>query len=236
MIDPTLAKTTSAASGKPTENTQSQDIISFLLEAGVLTFGDFTLKSGRKSPYFFNLGNMFQGQLISQLAHGYADVIQQHFPTADTLFGPAYKGIPLATAVAMSLSQNYNRNLGIAFDRKEIKDHGEGGQFVGSALTGNILLIDDVVTAGSAIRASIEKLHKNSAANFQIVGLVVALDRQEAVDAYGGQSALGALAQEFNFKTQSMVSFNDILKYVEHSAEYQAYLPAMRTYRQRYGA
>lgn len=201
-----------------------------------LRFGEFTLKSGRKSPYFFNAGAFADGHSLAVMAEGYAMVIKEILAEGieiDVLFGPAYKGIPLVAAVATLLSVQHDIHLPWAFNRKEAKDHGEGGTLVGSEVEGKkILIIDDVLTAGTAVRDSLRLLTSYHAIP---VGLVVALDRQEKV----GESALSALAQiqqENGLITRAIVSLNDLLDFVCEKTEYQEWLPQLEIYRQEYGA
>lgn len=213
-------------------------LIEMLLKANVLSFGEFTLKSGRVSPYFFNLGYIFRGNTLGPLAESYAALLNIEFPEANTLFGPAYKGIPLASTTAVSAFYQHQKILGVAFDRKEAKAHGEGGEFVGSALSGNIVLVDDVITAGSAVRSSLEKINRalssqDTAACVQ--GLVVAMDRQESF-VQGGPSAIQALEQETGLKVASLLCFADLLDFIECKPEFSEYKPAMIAYRERYGA
>lgn len=201
-----------------------------------LKFGEFTLKSGRKSPYFFNAGAFADGHSLAVMAEGYATVIQQMLAEGieiDVLFGPAYKGIPLVAAVATLLSVQHNIHLPWAFNRKEAKAHGEGGTLVGSAVEGKkVLIIDDVLTAGTAVRESLQLLTAYAATP---VGLVVALDRQEKV----GENPLSALAQiqqEHGLITRAIVSLSDLLSFVREKADYQIWLEKLEIYRQEYGA
>lgn len=213
--------------------------IKMLLDANVLSFGEFTLKSGRVSPYFFNLGNIFKGRALAMIAKAYAALLHQDFPDAQCLFGPAYKGIPLASSTAVCAYQLYKRSLGVTFDRKEAKQHGEGGDLVGSVLAGNIVLVDDVITAGSAVRASMKKINQalaqNPKAKGQVQGLIVAMDRQEAQQE-GGPSAIQALQVEAGIKVSALLSFSDLVDYISDKPEFSQYLQAMHDYRSRYGA
>lgn len=213
---------------------QTQSIINTFLEAGVLSFGSFTLKSGRQSPYFFNLGKIFNGKALSFMSKAYAGLVHRDFSNADVVFGPAYKGIPLATATAISAQDLYGMNLGVTFDRKEAKDHGEGGTLVGHALTGNVVLVDDVITAGSAVRSSLNKI-KSEAQDCNVLGLIVAMDRQESV-VEGGLSAIQSLQEETGLKVSSLLTFADLVAYIKSSPEFAHHLPAMEAYRERYGA
>lgn len=212
-------------------------IIEILLHEGVLAFGSFKLKSGRTSPYFFNLGQVFQGQALHFLASAYAQLLHKEFPETNVLFGPAYKGIPLASTTAICCYQQFRMDLGIAFDRKEEKDHGEGGLLVGSPMQGNIVLIDDVITAGSAVRSSLAKIiHHGGDAQYKVQGLLVAMDRQEAVVEGGQQSAITALEQETGLKVHALLTFNDLLDFIQKNAEYATFIDHMLNYREKYGA
>lgn len=201
-----------------------------------LKFGEFTLKSGRKSPYFFNAGAFDDGQSLAVMAEGYAEVIRQMMDEGleiGLLFGPAYKGIPLVAAVAVLLSVRHGINLPWAFNRKEAKDHGEGGTLVGSTVRGKkVLIIDDVLTAGTAVRGSLQLLREQGAVP---AGLVVALDRQEKV----GESSRSAIAQiraETGLATRAIVTLDDLLAFVRGQADYAPWLEALDAYRQTYGA
>ena len=211
-------------------------LIDTFLKAGVLAFGSFELKSGRTSPYFFNLGKVFQGEALHFLATAYAKLLHDHFPDVNILFGPAYKGIPLASTTATSYYQQYKLDVGVAFDRKEPKDHGEGGFLVGTALHGNIVMIDDVITAGSAVRSSLNVInHHGGDGAFHVQGLLVAMDRQEAV-IEGGQSSIESLEQETGLKVASLLTFADLIEYIESNPKYDQYRSEMLAYREKYGA
>jgi orotate phosphoribosyltransferase len=192
-----------------------QEFIEFMVESNVLTFGDFTTKSGRKTPFFINTGNYSTGSQLANLGRFYAESIQQNFPDeVDVLFGPAYKGIPLATATAMNLATQFGRQVSFCFNRKEAKDHGEGGTLIGHRLQNNdrIVIIEDVTTAGTSIRESIPLL--KVAADVQVIGLIVSVDRMER-----GTSALSALAQireEFGIRTAAIVTLDDIVEYLHN--------------------
>ena len=204
------------------------------LAAEALRFGEFTLKSGRKSPYFFNAGAFCDGEALTVLAQAYAAAIlrlREEGVAFDVLYGPAYKGIPLVAAVAVVLFAEHGLSLPWAFNRKEAKDHGEGGSLVGAALAGKrVLILDDVLTAGTAIRESLAVLRSAGA---QPVAVIVALDRQETVD--GGGSALSRLAQDENLTATSVVTLDDLLQFVGNDPRLTAYLPAMQEYRRQYG-
>jgi len=213
---------------------RKQRLIHVLLDAGVLQFGEFTLKSGRVSPYFFNLGSIFYGKPFHTLAIAYAQAIKDHFSHAQVLFGPAYKGIPLASATSICCFENHLLELGVAFDRKEAKDHGEGGLFVGAALQGQIVMIDDVITAGTAVNSALEKI-KAHAPEAQVKGLVVAMDRQESV-IEPGPSAIESLQQKTGLEVHALLCLQDLIDFMSTQNGDQSFLPAMLEYRQRFGA
>jgi orotate phosphoribosyltransferase len=198
-------------------------------ECGVLRFGDFTLKSGRKSPYFFNLGQINSGASMRKLAAAYAAAIlasELHF---DMLFGPAYKGIPLVTAVALALAER-GRDLPFAFNRKEVKDHGEGGSIVGAPLSGRVLILDDVLTAGTAAREAIALIR---AAGANPVGALLAFDRQER--GQSEQSAVQELASEQALHVQALVGLSDLEAWLLESGDAQKH-QQIAAYRGQYGA
>lgn len=206
--------------------------IEFVMDTGVLKLGEFTLKSGRQSPYFFNAGLFNTGAQLSTLAQGYAAAIAESEVEFDVLFGPAYKGIPLAATTSVALANNHQQDKPYAFNRKEAKDHGEGGNIVGHALTGNVLIIDDVITAGTAIREAIDIIKSQGA---EPAGVVIALDRMEK-----GKTDLSAIQEvekEYGIPVISIIDLNDIIKYLEQTNdnESQQYLEAMKTYRKEYG-
>ncbi len=206
--------------------------IEFVMNTGVLKLGEFTLKSGRKSPYFFNAGLFNTGAQLATLAKGYAAAIAESDINFDVLFGPAYKGIPLAATTSVSLANDFNLDKPYSFNRKEAKDHGEGGNIVGHALEGNVLIIDDVITAGTAIREAMDIITANGA---KPAGVVIALDRMEK--GKGELSAIQEVEQEYGIPVISIISLNDIIEYLEQSDDAQSrqYLAAMKTYRQEYG-
>ena len=204
--------------------------IELSLNKGVLKFGRFVLKSGRVSPYFFNAGGFCTGADLATLGSCYAHALIDSKINFDVLFGPAYKGIPLACATAMSLSCEHNVNVPWCFNRKEAKDHGEGGNLVGSPLKGDVLLIDDVITAGTAIRESAEII-KNSGANFK--GALIALNRMEK--GQGDKSAITEAEESLGIKVISIVSFVDLLTYIESDPKLKEHLPEMEKYRSMYG-
>ncbi len=206
--------------------------IEFVMQTGVLKLGEFTLKSGRISPYFFNAGLFNTGGQLSTLATGYAQAIKDANIPFDVLFGPAYKGIPLAATTSVALASQLQLDKPYAFNRKEAKTHGEGGSIVGHPLEGDVLIIDDVITAGTAIREAIEIITQNGA---KPAGVVIALDRMEK-----GNSELSAIQeveQEFGIPVISIITLNDIIDYLAQSntASSQQYLEAMKHYRSQYG-
>jgi len=199
------------------------------LNADALRFGQFTLKSGRVSPYFFNAGRFDTGLALAQLGNCYADAIDGAEIAFDQLFGPAYKGIPLATAIACEFSHR-GRNLPLTFNRKEAKDHGEGGLFVGAEPRGRLLVIDDVITAGTAIREVIALVDRLDA---EVAGVIVAVDRRER--GTGELSAIQEVERDHGITVTSIVSFDDIIEYLEESGRHAEHLPAVRAYREQYG-
>ncbi|MDG6773859.1 orotate phosphoribosyltransferase [Thiomicrorhabdus sp. ZW0627] len=204
--------------------------IEFVMQAGVLKLGEFTLKSGRKSPYFFNAGLFNTGGQLATLANGYADTLAESNIQFDVLFGPAYKGIPLAATTSVALAQNHNIDKAYAFNRKEAKDHGEGGNIVGHPLEGDVLIVDDVITAGTAIREAIDIITANGA---RPAGILIALDRMEK--GQGELSAIQEVEAEFGIPVVSIIDLNDIIEYLNTQPDMQAYLDAMVEYRKQYG-
>lgn len=195
--------------------TLATQFIEFVLAQDILQFGDFTLKSGRKSPYFFNAGKFNTGQSIATLGEFYAERLHTLDIDFDLIFGPAYKGIPLAIATAIAFAKKYQRDVPYAFNRKEAKEHGEGGSIVGADILGNIVLIDDVITAGTAIRQSIEII-KSKGANIRAI--LIALDRQEkgVTQSY----ALDEIQQEFSIPVYSLVQLSDIVEFTANKKEF----------------
>lgn len=207
-----------------------QAFISFALERDALKFGEFTLKSGRTSPYFFNAGTFNSGAALARLGRFYADAIVDSGIAFDMLFGPAYKGIPLVAAVAVALAEHHQKDLPWAFNRKEAKDHGEGGWLVGAPLEGRVLVIDDVITAGTAIR-EVATLFNGTAAS--MAGVMVALDRQEK--GQGQLSAIQEVEQSLKVPVQSIVGLTDIIHYLEQQPDASEALGAMQDYRDQFG-
>ena len=211
------------------ENYKHQ-FIEFALARQVLKFGEFTLKSGRVSPYFFNAGLFNQGADLARLGEFYAAALQDAGLQYDMIFGPAYKGIPIATAVSIALFNRFDINKPVCFNRKETKDHGEGGNLIGSPLRGKVLLVDDVITAGTAIRESMQLIQANNA---QLSAVLIALNRQERGN--GELSAIQEVERDYQCDVLSIIDFADLMAFIETQPEYQQYLPAMRAYREQYG-
>ena len=208
---------------------QVQQFIELALAKNVLRFGEFTLKSGRISPYFFNAGLLNDGEALSLLAQGYADTLAK-CENVDVIFGPAYKGIPFVSATAVALVQHHQLNKPWGFNRKEAKGHGEGGVLVGADVAGkSVWIIDDVITAGTAIREVVEILTKAGA---KIAGVVVALDRQER--GQGETSALQEVQQQLNVPVHALITMQDLMDYLEQKGDTQA-LEKMKAYREQYG-
>lgn len=210
--------------------TYKLEFIKFALSRQVLKFGEFTLKSGRISPYFFNAGLFNTGADLARLGEFYAKAIQASAVNYDVIFGPAYKGIPIATTVSVALFNHFQLDKPVCFNRKEAKDHGEGGNLIGIPLKGNILLVDDVITAGTAIRESMELIAANNA---QLSAVMIALNRKEK--GKGELSAIQEVERDYQCKVLSIVEFDDLMTFIEQDAQYQQYLPAMRAYREQYG-
>lgn len=207
-----------------------REFIEFSIQNQVLRFGQFTLKSGRISPYFFNAGLFNTGAQLAKLGRYYAAAIEASGIAFDTLFGPAYKGIPLASTAAIALADHFNRNTPWCFNRKEAKDHGEGGNIVGAALQGRVLIIDDVITAGTAIRESMEIIQ---AAGANAAGVVIALDRQEK--GKGELSAIQEVEQNYGISVASIITLADLMSYLEDDSSLGQHLEAVRAYRGQYG-
>lgn len=218
------------------EYTYKQEFIRFMVSNGVLKFGEFTLKSGRKAPYFINTGNYKTGKQLAKLGEYYAACIQENNLQAETLVGPAYKGIPLSVATAIAMYHNYEKEMNYCFDRKEVKDHGEGGLFVGKQLQDNekVIIIEDVMTSGKALREILPKL--KAAANVEIVGMIISVDRREkALDSE--LSAVAEAKKQFGVDVYSVVTMDDIIAAIEDGViDGKEHLPAMYQYRNTYGA
>jgi orotate phosphoribosyltransferase len=208
-----------------------QEFIRFALRLGVLRFGEFVLKSGRKSPYFFNSGLFDSGGSLARLARFYAAAITASDLNFDMLYGPAYKGIPLVAAVAMALNDEHGLDLPYCFNRKEAKDHGEGGVIVGAALNGRVLMVDDVISAGTSTRESVTIIR---AAGAVPVAAAISLDRQER--GTGRLSAIQEIEQELGLRVISIICLEDLVEYLENDADMKAELLRLRAYRETYGA
>lgn len=207
-----------------------RDFIRFAIERGVLRFGEFTLKSGRTSPYFFNAGLFNSGSALAQLGRFYAAALADSGIDFDVIFGPAYKGIPLAAATAISLAEHHQRDLPWCFNRKEAKDHGEGGTLVGSPLTGRVLIVDDVITAGTAIREVMQIIRAEGA---EAAGVLIALNRQER--GQGQLSAIQEVERDYGVPVVSIVSLTQVLEFLAQDEQLKRHLPAVEAYRDQYG-
>lgn len=207
-----------------------KEFIEFAIERGVLKFGEFTLKSGRTSPYFFNAGLFNKGSDLARLGRFYAAALVDSGIDFDVLFGPAYKGIPIATATAVALYDHHQQDTPYCFNRKEKKDHGEGGNLVGSALEGKVMLVDDVITAGTAIREAMEIVETNGA---ELSGVLIALDRQEK--GKGELSAIQEVERDFGAQVVSIVSLNDVITFLKDDDTFNEYLPKVESYRAEFG-
>jgi len=207
------------------------EFLELALELGVLKFGEFTLKSGRVSPYFFNAGLFNSGYAVAKLGRCYASAISSLDIEFDMLFGPAYKGIPLVVLSAAGLADHHDEDYPFAFNRKEAKDHGEGGLIIGAPLAGRVLIVDDVITAGTAIREVLEIVTKAGATP---AGVLVALDREE-VGPKARISAVQQLETELGVPIRSIVTLTDLIDHLEEDKEFALHLPAVRAYRNRYG-
>ncbi len=205
--------------------------VEFALDLGVLSFGEFTLKSGRTSPYFFNAGGFRTGAALAGLGRFYADAIVAADREFDVLLGPAYKGIPIAAATAVQLSERHGRDVPWCFNRKEAKDHGEGGTIVGAPLEGRVLVVDDVITAGTAIREVADIV---AAAGAELVGVTVAVDRQER--GKGELSAIGEVERDLGIGVDAIVNLDQLIAYLAETGSHAEHLDAVRTYRSTYGA
>jgi orotate phosphoribosyltransferase len=205
------------------------DFIRLCMDLGVLRFGEFTLKSGRSSPYFFNAGLFNTGRAIGSLGRHYARAAALSGVPFDMLFGPAYKGIPLVTATAAAMAEHEGRDLPFAFNRKEAKDHGERGTIVGASLQGRVLIVDDVITAGTAIRESVEIIRSHGATP---AGVLIALDREER--GQGDRSAVQEVEETFGLPVVAVLRLRDLTAHLEATGD-QPVLAAVRAYRDRYG-
>ena len=215
--------------------TYREEFIRFMVDSGVLRFGEFTLKSGRRAPYFINTGNYKTGAQLARLGGYYADCVHEHGLSADVLVGPAYKGIPLAVSAAVALWGKYGVDIRYCFDRKEAKDHGEGGLFVGEQLADGerVLIVEDVMTSGKALREILPKLR--AAADVKVAGMIISVDRMERGQD-SGLSAVQEARREFGVEVYSIVTMADIISAIERGVvDGKEYLPAMYEYRKTYG-
>lgn len=207
-----------------------QQFIELALEVGVLRFGQFKLKSGRISPYFFNSGLFNTGYAAAKLGRYYAAAVEEAGIAYDMLFGPAYKGIPLVVLTAAALAEHYGNDSPWCFNRKEVKDHGEGGAIIGAPVSGKVLILDDVITAGTAVRQTIDLIRQ---AGGEPAGVVIALDRQERGE--GTRSAVQEVQDTYGVPVASIIRLDDLVEHLEESPEHSQFLPLVQDYRQRYG-
>jgi orotate phosphoribosyltransferase len=215
---------------RPAVHDYQRDFIELTLQRDVLRFGEFTLKSGRQSPYFFNMGRIDSGAALAQLGRAYAAALVQAGIEVDMLFGPAYKGIALAAATAIALAERHQRDLPWAYNRKEAKDHGEGGVLVGAALTGRVLIVDDVMTAGTAVRESLALIRAHGA---EPAGVLIALDRQER--GRDERSAAQEVSAEHGIPVIAITCLDDVLDYARQQPRLAAEHARLLDYRARYG-
>jgi orotate phosphoribosyltransferase len=208
-----------------------KEFLDFAIETGVLRFGEFTLKSGRISPYFFNSGLFNTGRSLAKLGRFYAAGMQDAGLKYDVLFGPAYKGIPLVASIGIALADHYDQDVPYAFNRKEAKDHGEGGTIVGSELKGKVLIVDDVISAGTSVRESVDLIKASGA---EPAGVMIALNRQEK--GTGDKSAIQEVEESLGIPVASIVKLDDLLTYIKGQPQLANYLDAVSSYRDRYGA
>ena len=207
-----------------------REFLDFAIEVGVLRFGEFTLKSGRVSPYFFNSGLFNDGRSLARLGRYYAQAVMDAGIDFDMIYGPAYKGIPLAASLAIALADHHGRNLPYAFNRKEAKDHGEGGTIVGAPLAGRVLIIDDVISAGTSVRESVDIIQ---AADATQAGVVIALDRQER--GQGERSAIQEVERDYGLRVASIVQLDHLVDYLGEQTGMGESLAAIEAYREQYG-
>ncbi|ORY98761.1 orotate phosphoribosyltransferase [Syncephalastrum racemosum] len=209
-----------------------REFIEFALAENVLKFGQFTLKSGRVSPYFFNAGLFNSGKTLGAIGRFYAAALVDAGFEYDVLFGPAYKGIPLVCATALSLTTEHKQEAPFAFNRKEKKDHGEGGDIVGTPLHGRVVVVDDVITAGTAINESIGIIQANQA---KLAGVLVAVDRAEVAPDGSGKSAIQAVEEKNGVPVRAIITMDHIMEYMEEKGTYTEQLALMREYKSKYG-
>lgn len=207
-----------------------QQFLDFAIENDVLKFGEFTLKSGRKSPYFFNFGLFQTGSSLSKLGDYYAQAIVDSDVDFDMLFGPAYKGIPLVSVIAATLYEKHGRDYPYAYNRKEVKDHGEGGNIVGAPLQGKVLIIDDLISAGTAIREAADIVHENNA---QLAGIAISIDRQEK--GQGELSAVQEVEKQYGISVIHIIALTDVIQHIETVVNDTELLERISLYREKYG-
>jgi len=210
--------------------TYQREFIELALKYKVLQFGEFTLKSGRISPYFFNMGLFNTGNALASLGRYYADTINGAKIDYDVIFGPAYKGIPLVATTAVAFSTEFQKDVSYCFNRKEAKDHGEGGNIIGSPLAGNVLIIDDVITAGTAIREAMGLIDDAGA---KLAGVVIALDRQER--GQGDTSAIQEIENKYNVPVSSIITLDDLIEYLNEKGNQSDVLERVFAYKEEYG-
>ena len=209
-----------------------QKFIEMSIQIGALKFGEFELKSGRVSPYFFNMGLFSTGQALKNIGDFYASALEESDIEFDMLFGPAYKGIPLASVMSASLFMNHDKDVPFVYNRKEKKDHGEGGRIVGPPLSGKIVIVDDVITAGTAIKEASQIIRETGA---EISGIIIAIDRQEK--GAGEYSAVQEASSKLGVPVISIVNLDQILAFVKNSSsEFEDHVEAIESYRKEYGA
>ena len=207
-----------------------RNFLELAIKQDVLTFGEFILKSGRKSPYFFNAGFFNTGQAVADLGQYYANAIIESGIEFDMIFGPAYKGISLAALSSAALAEHHQINKPFSYNRKEKKNHGEGGVIVGAPLNGNVLIIDDVITAGTAVKEAFNLIENSNA---KVAGLIVSMDRQEI--GVNGKSAIQELKDNFNIPVASIAKLDDLIELIKISDDLQVHLKSIIKYRQQFG-
>ena len=207
-----------------------QEFIKLSLDIGALRFGEFKLKSGRISPYFFNMGIFSSGRLIKKVGDFYASALLDSDLECDIIFGPAYKGIPIVTSMSAALSENHGKDIPFVYNRKEVKDHGEGGSTVGINLSGSVVIVDDVITAGTAIRDAAKIIKATEA---KITGILISLNRQE--QGSGELSAVQEISNDLNVPVISIVTLDEVIEFIAKDESFQKHLENINAYRQEYG-